>query len=177
MEQHIPLIMTRFHPLTRTGGQHHNRLLLLIAVYKFLHALVFFAIGLGAHRLLHKDIADQIEVLARHLRFNPESRLINFILEKASLINEPVLRRIGFFADCYATVTLIEGIGLYLEKAWGEFLTLAITASFLPWEIIEIFRRVTWIRVGLLTINILVFVYLLREVIHRARHRARSLTK
>ena len=166
--------MPRFRPFARTGGQHHNRVLMLIAVYKLFHALLFFAIGMGAHRLLHKDIADQLEAFARHLRFNPESRLVNFILEKASLINDPVLRRIGFVAYCYATVTLIEGIGLYLEKAWGEFLTLAITASFLPWEIFEIIRKITWIRVGLLTINILVFGYLLRVVIDRARHRAKS---
>ena len=165
--------MSRFRFLTRTGGQHHNRVLMLIAIYKLFHALLFFAIGMGAHRLLHKDVADQLDALARHLRFNPESRLVNFILEKASLINDPVLRRIGFVAYCYATVTLIEGIGLYLEKAWGEFLTLAITASFLPWEIFEIFRRITWIRVGLLTINILVFGYLVRIVVDRARHRAR----
>jgi len=166
--------MSRFRLFSRAGGQHHNRVLMLIAVYKLFHALLFFAIGMGAHRLLHKDVADQIEALAHHLRFNPESRLVNFILEKASLINDPVLRRIGFVADCYASVTLIEAIGLYLEKAWGEFLTLAITASFLPWEIFEIIRRITWIRVGLLTINILVFAYLLRVVIDRARHRAKS---
>jgi uncharacterized membrane protein (DUF2068 family) len=169
--------MPRSRTSTRTKGQHHNRLLVLIAVYKFLHALLFYAIGFGLHRLVHKDIADQIELLARHLRFNPESRLINFLLEKATLINGPLLRRIGFFAFCYATVTLVEGIGLYLEKAWGEFLTLAITASFLPWEVFEIVRHITWVRVGLLTINILVFVYLLRLVIDRARHRAKSLIK
>lgn len=169
--------MSRSHFFTRSGGQRHNRLLLLIAVYKFLHATLFFAIGIGAHRLLHKDIADQLELLARHLRFNPESRLVNFILEKASLINDPVLRRIGFVAFCYAALTLAEGIGLYLEKAWGEFLTLAITASFLPWEVFEIIRHVTWIRIGLLTINFLVFIYLLRLVIDRARHRTKSRKK
>jgi uncharacterized membrane protein (DUF2068 family) len=169
--------MPRSRIFTGPAGQHRNRLLLLIAAYKFLYALLFYAIGIGAHRLLHKDIADQIELLARHLRFNPESRLVIFILEKASLINDPVLRRVGFVADCYATVTLVEGIGLYLEKAWGEFLTLAITASFLPWEVFEIVRHVTWIRVGLLTINILVFIYLLRLVIDRARSRAKSLIR
>ena len=72
---------------------------------------------------------------------------------------------------------MAEGIGLYLEKAWGEYLTLAITASFLPWEILEIFRHITWVRVGLFTINILVFVYLLRVVISRARHRTKSRKK
>ena len=164
--------MARFRLPARTGSGSRNRLLLLIAVYKFLHALLFFAIGMGAHHLLHKDIADQIDLLARHLRFNPESHLVNFILDRAALLNDPLLLRIGFVAYCYATVTLIEGIGLYLEKAWGEFLTLAITASFLPWEIFEIFRRITWFRAGLLTINILVFFYLLRLVLDRAGKRA-----
>lgn len=165
--------MARSHFPVRSKAQPRNRVLLTIAVYKFLHAMLFFAVGMGAHHLLHKNIADQIEIFARHLRFNPESRLIIFILQKSSIINGPVLVRISLIAYCYATLTLIEGIGLYLEKAWGEFLTLAITASFLPWEMLEIFRRITWIRVGLLTINILVFVYLLQLVLGRARKRAR----
>ncbi len=153
----------------------HDRWLLLIAAYKFFHALLFVAIGLGAHRLLHKDIADEIELLARHLRFNPESRLVGFILVKASLVKEPLLRRIGLFAFCYAGLTLVEGIGLYLEKAWGEFLTLTITASFLPWEVLEIVRRLTWVRVSLLTINFLVFIYLLKLIAERGRERAHRL--
>jgi uncharacterized membrane protein (DUF2068 family) len=159
---------------TQSGRHHRNRWLLLIALDKFLHAFLFIIIGLGAHRLLHKDIADEIDLLARHLHFDPESRLINFIFWKASLLNDPALRRIGFVAFAYAGISLAEGIGLYLEKAWGEFLTLAITASFLPWEIFEIVRRITWVRVGLLTINILVFVYLLKLVISRARQRSRK---
>ena len=169
--------MPRFSRLTRIGGHRRNPLLLTIAVYKFLHALFFIGIGIGAHRLLHKDIADQIDLFARHLRFNPESRLVTFVLEKASLINDPILRRIGLFAFCYAALTMLEGIGLYLEKAWGEFLTLAITASFLPWELFEIYRHVSWIHIGLFAINILVFMYLLDLVVARARHRARSRKK
>lgn len=166
--------MPRTRTRSRTAHQRHNRFLLLIAVYKFFHALLFVAIALGAHRLLHKDIADQVVLLAHHLRFNPESRLINFILEKASLLNDPVLRRIGFVAWCYAAVTLTEGIGLYLEKTWGELLTLAITASFLPLEIIEVVRRVTLVRVSLLAINILVFLYLVKVVLGDIRSRAKG---
>ena len=160
---------------SRSGSKHHNRWLLLIAFDKFLHALLFFAIGIGARRLLHKDIADEIVTLADHLRFDPESRFVNFVLDKASLLNDPALRRIGFVAFSYSAISLLEGIGLYLEKAWGEFLTLLITASFLPWEILEIFRRITWFRVGLLLINILVFLYLLRLVLDRARQRTRGI--
>lgn len=169
--------MARFPSPVRAGHKNHNRLLLLIAIYKFLYALLFFLIGVGAQHLLHKDLADEIDSIARYLRFNPESRLINFVLEKAALVNAPLLRRIGLAAYSYAAITLLEGIGLYLERAWGEFLTLGITASFLPWEILAIFHRLTWLRIGLLSINILVFLYLLRLVAERARRRAATRKK
>lgn len=151
----------------KTGRSPHNKWLLLIAGYKGLQALLFIAVGVGAFRLLHKDIDDVLTQVAYALRFNPESRIVNFLLEKATLVNDPVLRRIGAAAFCYAGLSLAEGIGLYLEKAWGEVLTLAITASFLPWEVFEIFRRLTWVRVSMLVINVLVFLYLLKIVADR----------
>jgi uncharacterized membrane protein (DUF2068 family) len=154
--------------------RHHNRWLLLIAVYKSLQALLFVAIGIGARHMLHRDIADDLYMLADHLRFNPESRFVNFVLDEASLLNDPVLRRIGAVAFSYAGVSLAEGIGLYLEKAWGEYLTLAITASFLPWEILEIIHRLTWARLSLFAINVLVLLYLAKVVTEQMRTRARG---
>jgi uncharacterized membrane protein (DUF2068 family) len=142
---------------------------MLIAAYKFVLALVFVAVGVGALRLLHKDIGDLLAKMADHLRFNPESRIVNFILDKASLLDDPLLRRIGAAAFCYAGLGMLEGIGLYLEKIWGEYLTLAVTASFLPWELFEVFRRVTWIRAGLLVVNAMVFFYLLKLVTGRGK--------
>jgi uncharacterized membrane protein (DUF2068 family) len=150
----------------------HNSWLILIAAFKLAQALLFAAIGVGALKLLHQDASDVLEKFAEHMRFNPESRLINFILEKASLLDDHLLRRIGAVGLIYAALDLIEGTGLYLEKPWAEFLTLAITASFLPWEIFEVIRRLTLIRVGLLTVNALVFFYLLKLVMDR--HRAKN---
>jgi uncharacterized membrane protein (DUF2068 family) len=147
----------------------HNKWLVLIAVYKSLQALLFIAIGFGALRLLHKDIEDVLTQVATALRFNPESRFVNFLLDKAAILDDPMLRRIGALAFAYGGVSLVEGIGLYLEKAWAELLTLGITASFLPWEIFEIFRRLTWIRISLLAVNILVFLYLLKLLTERRR--------
>jgi uncharacterized membrane protein (DUF2068 family) len=173
--------MARTSPRAKTaavaGTRHHNRWLVMIAFLKFAQASVFILIGLGAHRLLHKDIADEIELFARHLRFNPESRLINFILDRASLVNDPLLRRIGFAAFGYSALCIAEGLGLYLEKAWGEFLTLAITAAFLPWEVFEIYRRLSWLHVGLLVINVLVFIYLLKLVGEKARQKVHARKK
>jgi uncharacterized membrane protein (DUF2068 family) len=135
---------------------------------------LFIAVGVGAFRLLHKDVGDMLTHLVEHLRFNPESRFVNFVLDKSSLVTDRVLLRIGEVGFIYASLDLIEGTGLYLEKIWAEYLTLTITASFLPWEIFEVFRRVTWIRSGLLLVNTLVFFYLLKIVVERGRHRRGS---
>lgn len=150
----------------------HNRWLLLIALYKGTQALLIAAIGVGALHLLHKDAADELATLADRLHFNPEGHLIDFLLDKASLLDDPLLRRIGLAAFSYSGLSLAEGIGLYLEQAWGEYLTLVITASFLPLELIEIFRRLTLIRTSLLAINVVVLLYLFRLLMCRTRQRA-----
>jgi uncharacterized membrane protein (DUF2068 family) len=158
--------------LSNPTYHHHNRWLLLIALYKLLQALLIAAIGFGAIHLLGKDVADELSNLADRLHFNSEGRLVDYILEKAEFLSDPLLRRIGAAAFCYAALSLAEGIGLYLEKAWGEYLTMLITASFLPLELIEVIHRLTLVRIGLLTINILVFLYLLKLVISQNRKRA-----
>jgi len=149
----------------------HNQWLILIAAFKLGQALLFVLIGVGALQLLHKDVGDVLAKVAHHLRFNPESRLVNFILDKASLLDDRLLRRIGDVVFIYSGLDLIEGIGLYLEKVWAEYLTLAITASFLPWEAFEIFRKVTVVRVSLLTVNTLVFLYLVKLIAERGKRR------
>ncbi|MGA3048648.1 MAG: DUF2127 domain-containing protein [Terracidiphilus sp.] len=152
----------------------HNKGLILIAAYKILQALLFIALGVGALHLLHKDIEDELTKLIDHLRFNPESRLVNFVLEKASNIDDHMLRQFSAVLFGYAGLGMLEGIGLYLEKGWAEYLTLFITASFLPWEIFEVMHKLTWMRAGLLVLNALVLVYLLKVVADRMRARTPS---
>jgi len=165
------MIRSPFHFFAK---RRHNKWLVLIAAYKLLQALLIGLIGLGARHLLHKDVGDELASLADHLHFNSEWRLVSFLLDKAELVHDPLLRRIGIVAFAYSAISAIEGIGLYFEKIWAEYLTLAITASFLPWEIFEIFRRLTWIRVGLLAANLLVFFYLLQLVADRERLRPKG---
>jgi len=152
-----------------TERARHTRGLLLIAVYKSLLALFFVALGVAALHLLNKDIDDVISQLGGYLRLNPESKFVNFLYDRSSMISDPLLKRIGALAFVYAAVSLAEGIGLYLEKAWAEYLTLGITASFLPWEVFEVLHRATWVRVALLVINAVIFVYLLKIVVARRK--------
>jgi len=146
-------------------GKRRNRWLELIAVYKLLQAFLLVSVGFGALRLVGKDVGDLLTNLAQELHYHTEGRLINFLLDQASLVDDRMLRRISIFVFCYAAVGLAEGIGLILEKVWAEYFTAFVTASFLPIEIIEIFHRITWFRVGLFVANLAVLVYLMAHLL------------
>jgi uncharacterized membrane protein (DUF2068 family) len=150
---------------------HHNRWLMLIAAFKLAQALLFVAAGISVLRLMHHDLSDLVLHWARHMHFSPESHFVDFILDRVSIVNDRLLRRFGVGLFAYAALGTVEGIGLYLEKPWAEYMTLGITASFLPWEIFEVFRRITPVRTVLLVVNVLVFLYLLKVVVEREKQK------
>jgi uncharacterized membrane protein (DUF2068 family) len=164
-----PLEIMTGTSLQTATTRRHTKGLVLIALYKLFLALFFISVGVGALRLVGKDVGDILARVTSDLRFNPEGRFVSFLLDRASILDDPMLRRIGFAAFCYAAIGVAEAIGLYLEKAWGEYLTLIITASFLPWEIIEVAHRHTIPRVGLLVVNAAVLIYLSKLVWERKR--------
>lgn len=148
-------------PKNRQGTKrHHNKGLLLIASYSLLKATLFLVVGIGAIRLLGKDLAEMILGWVHELRVDPTTHLVNTILEQASIINDHKLREFSIFVLGYAGLNLLEGIGLYLEKVWAEYLTLIITGSFLPLELYELIMKQTFFRAGLLIVNLLVLIYL-----------------
>jgi uncharacterized membrane protein (DUF2068 family) len=132
-------------------------------------------VGFGALRLLHHDVADLLNRLADQLRVNTEGRMISFLLNRSELVDDRMLKRISIFVFCYAALGLVEGIGLMLEKVWAEYFTALITASFLPFEIIELFHRVTWIRVGLFAVNLAVLAYLVGLILQNRLLKRRQL--
>lgn len=140
--------------------RHHDRGLLAIGLFKLGKAILFFALGVGAIHLLHKDLGDEILRLARELKFDPESKLVTFVLDKVDLVDDHRLKLISLGTFGYSALALTEGIGLMLEKVWAEYLTLILTMSFLPWELYELVRHPNWYRLSLLLINLAVLWYL-----------------
>ncbi len=149
----------------------HDQWIIAIGVFKLLQAALFILLGIGAIRLLHKDLMRVTEHFILAMRFNPEGHFVNLVLEKVAMIDPHRLRQISAAIFAIAALDLVEGTGLVLEQAWAEFVTLILTASFLPWEIFEILRRTTWIRAGLTVINLAVVVYLVYFVQARMRER------
>jgi len=142
-------------------ARHHDAGLLAIGLFKLVEAVFFLLVGAGALHFVHRDLGDAALRLAVRLRVDPEGRLVGFLLDQLGAITAHRLREIGAATFFYAALRMTEGVGLVLEKVWAEYLTVGVTASFLPWEIYEIARDVDGFRVGLFVINLAVLAYLL----------------
>lgn len=66
---------------------------------------------------------------------------------------------VGLFA--YAALQLVEGVGLWLLKRWGEYVAVVGTSAFIPLEVYELAHRITVLRVGALVVNLAAVAYLL----------------
>jgi uncharacterized membrane protein (DUF2068 family) len=158
----------------RRTRQPHDRWLIIIGAFKILEGTFFVLLGLGVVRLLHRDVGDLLLRLALALRIDPESHFVNLLLDKVQLLTPHKMRLISAGIFLKAGLDYLEGIGLAMEKTWAEWLTIGLTASFLPWEVFEIIRRFTWMKVGITLLNVLVLLYLLwvQQLRLRANHRA-----
>jgi uncharacterized membrane protein (DUF2068 family) len=149
-----------------------ERWIILIGVWKLLEAALLLILGIGALKLLHKDLVDVVTRFIIDIGRDPEGHFANLILDKVALIDPHRLKQISIAIFAGATLHLIEGVGLVLRKTWAEYVTLILTASFLPWEVIEIIRHTTSIKVGLLLLNLAVVIYLVFYVQTSVRRRA-----
>lgn len=82
-------------------------------------------------------------------------------LDEAFTSSSDTLHLLGVAVALYAVVEGIEAVGLWMLKRWAEYLTLLVTASFLPFEIYELSRRVTPFKISAIVINVAIVAYLL----------------
>src|SRR6266568_4164941 len=122
----------------------------LIAVDRLLHFLILSALA-AAVLLFASDRA------ALNAEF---TRILNDLqyLFAVSIRN---LYLVGAAIAAYALLEGVEAIGLWFAKRWAEYLTFVATIVFIPYEVDELIKGVTTLKVLAFIINVAVAVYLL----------------
>lgn len=123
-------------------------------------ALVLLA-GFELLSFIHKDLHRAAVQLVEHLHFNPASHYPRIFLDLAERINDGNLWAMACGALIYSIVRFVEATGLWLGKKWAEWFGVMTGGMYIPVEIFEITRIVTWPRATVLIVNIGVVSYLL----------------
>jgi uncharacterized membrane protein (DUF2068 family) len=154
-----------------TGPAAMPRGLRLIAAFKLFKGLVLFAVGNGAVKLLHKDMAFEVERWADIFRVDPNNHYFHRLVERFSILDARKLRELSVGTFFYSALLLTEGTGLLLRKRWAEYFTIIATSSFIPLEVYELTKRISSPRLIVLLLNVVVVVYLVIEVYRNLKNR------
>jgi uncharacterized membrane protein (DUF2068 family) len=158
-------------PLIRRGKELRSELLLRVfAVERFFRFLILGLAAYGVWRFRYDEADIQrafnndlpaIRALYRDLGFNVNhSTLLGFIQHSFTL-NSRTLTFLAIGLAVYAIIELVEGVGLWLGKRWGEYFAMIATSLFLPYEIYDLTVKVTWLRLLALAVNLLLVIYLI----------------
>jgi uncharacterized membrane protein (DUF2068 family) len=142
-----------------------SRLVLrVIAVYKLLHVVVLIAFAVGAYKLMHANIADLLQKWAAAIRIKPANRLLQWSIHQLLNVDVRTFEALQIGAIVYSVLLTVEGVGLWFEKRWAEYLTIVITASLVPFEIYELAHHASWLKAAVLAVNIAIVIWLIRYV-------------
>ena len=115
--------------------------LLLIGLFKLLKGLLLVAVGVGALKLLHKDVAAVVDHWVELLRVDPDNRFIHRLLLKVVHVSPRQLKELSVGTFFYASLLLTEGVGLLMRRRWAEYFTVITTAVFIPLEVYELVHK------------------------------------
>ena len=141
-----------------------SKTLLAIAIFKLFKGALLLLVGIGALRLLHRDVGEVVSHWADVLGADPDNRFIHRLLARAFAVSPRQLEEASVGTFIYAGLLLTEGTGLWLRKRWAEYFTIITTAGLIPLEVYEIHRHLTAIKIVVLLINVAIVIYLVARV-------------
>jgi len=155
-------------------ARNSDRVVALIGVFKLIKATLLIALGIAGLVSAPSELAHHVRHALAWMGLSPGHHTLSHLLGKLGSFDDGVAREFAVASLCYAAVFLVEGIGLLKKRRWAEWLTVGVTASFIPIEIYEAVRRFGAGKIAALILNLAILIYLVwvrvgdgRTVSHR----------
>ena len=158
-------------PAVRRGKEIRSEIILrLFAIERFLRVLLFGAIAYGIWRFGHSRLSVEqafdrelpvVRALFRQLGYNINHSSLVGLFRSALALKPQTLTLIAGGLAAFSVVELVEGIGLWSARRWGEYFAAAVTSLGLPYEIYDITSKFTWTRLVLIVVNLALVLYLI----------------
>ena len=141
-----------------------------LAIERWVRGLLLIGLAVAVFRLKSAQVSLK-ELFERDLKsLDPFFRQIHFNVSDSSTIHsiEKVLHAkpstldlVAFAILFYGLLQVLEGIGLWSLKRWGEYVAVVGTTLFIPLEVYELTEKVSWLKIVVLVVNVAAVLYLL----------------
>jgi uncharacterized membrane protein (DUF2068 family) len=113
----------------------------------------------GFLKLLHRGVEMYVRNLLNEFRVDPGNRYLGALLTKLNLLDDKKIKALSGLTFAYSGLFLVEDTGLFFEKRWAEYLTIAATVSFIPVGIYELVKGPSFLKCAALVINVAIAVF------------------
>jgi uncharacterized membrane protein (DUF2068 family) len=147
----------------RAGDPPRSRLILrLIASERALRGVLL--IGAGIYLLFHlgSDFGRLAERVMRAVELDPRQHLLHRFVQYLHQLHAHELKIAAVLAIGYGMLELVEGVGLWLDQLWAEYLVVIATSLLIPFELYELVRQPSPWKAGGILVNVLIVLYLIR---------------
>lgn len=132
----------------------------VIAMFEAAKGAVVLLAGFGMLVFVDHGTAQMADALVKHLHLNPASHVPRVFLELMNDSSDQQLQLLAAGALAYAALRLAEAVGLWRARAWAEWLSVVSGCIYVPFELYELSRGVTPLRLGMLLLNLGVVAYM-----------------
>jgi uncharacterized membrane protein (DUF2068 family) len=105
-------------------------------------------------------VAHAAHALIDRLHLDATRKFPHIFLQLAENLNDAQLWGLAALALAYALLRFAEAYGLWFQRRWGEWIAAVSGAIYVPVELYELTRGVTWVRVAALILNAAVVGYM-----------------
>lgn len=136
----------------------------IIGLFEGLKGLAALAAAFGFLSLLHHNMHQLALEFIGHFGLNPAAHYPHILLEYVDKIAQTKESSVIILAFSYAAMRLTEGVGLWLGKAWGEWLAAVSGGIYLPFEMQHILHKPSWAIILIFLFNLTIVIYLVRQL-------------
>ena len=157
-------------PEGRRGREVRSAFILRIfAVERFLRALAVGALAFVVWRFEYaRESIEQafnrerpiLRDLFHQLGYNIDNSKLVGLIQHALTLSPTSIRLVAIGLTCYAVIEVIEAVGLWQARRWGEYFAMVATSLGLPYEIYDLATRPTLTAGILFAVNLVLVLYL-----------------
>ena len=141
-----------------------------VAVFEALKGTLALLAAGGLFYFIPHDLRHVAVELVGRLHLNAGKSYPNVFVRLLEDTSNAQLWLIAALVVVYAAVRFTEAYGLWRERAWGEWVAAASGAIYVPFELYELSRHVTWVRVTALGLNVAIVAFMAFALWRRKHH-------
>ena len=140
-----------------------------IAAFEALKGSLILLVGMGMLRFIHRDVQEIAEEIVRHFHLSPSSHYPRIFLALAARVTDGWLWAFALGSVAYSALRFAESYGLWHGRAWAEWLAAISGAIYVPFEIVEVAKKLTVLRIASLLLNLIIVAYMVALLWRRRR--------